>query len=122
MLFRSGVRGAFNTVIGAINWVIGAIDSIQIPAIDVGPVHFDGWDGFNIPMLPKLHTGGIVPGQPGADVLAILQAGERVVPAGNAAGGTEVHIHIDQGAYIDGPSIDLLARTIAQRLNLVGIG
>ena len=80
--------------------------------------------GFTIgtPDIPYLHAGGIVPGVPGSDVPAILQAGERVLPLSEAGTGTTaIHIHIDQGAYIDGPSIDLLARTIAQRLNLVGV-
>lgn len=35
--------------------------------------------------LPVLHTGGVVPGVPGSDVLAMLQAGERVIPRSGAA-------------------------------------
>lgn len=39
--------------------------------------------------LPVLHSGGVVPGVPGSDVLAMLQAGERVIPrSGGGAGGT----------------------------------
>jgi hypothetical protein len=39
-----------------------------------------------------------------------------IMPHGSAIGSaTEIHIHIDQGAYIDGPSIDRLANLILQR-------
>jgi hypothetical protein len=33
-----------------------------------------------------------------------------------AGGRGDVHIHIDRGAYIDGPSIDILANAVALRL------
>ena len=66
------------------------------------------------------HSGGVVPGTPGADVLAVLQAGERVTPAGQS--GTTVNIYISEGAFIDGPSVDRLARIIAQRMRLAGVG
>lgn len=47
--------------------------------------------------LPTLHQGGLVPGTPGEEVLAVLQAGERVVPgvaaaAGQGMGGVTVHV------------------------------
>jgi hypothetical protein len=35
-------------------------------------------------LLPKFHEGGIVPGPTGAEVLAVLRGGERVVPIGGA--------------------------------------
>jgi hypothetical protein len=42
-----------------------------------------GWGPFSIDLpdnpIPTLHTGGIVPGRPGQEVLTVLQAGERVV-------------------------------------------
>jgi phage-related protein len=47
-------------------------------------IPFAGGKGFSIPYM---HSGGIVPGVPGSDVLAMLQAGERVVPRGAAASG-----------------------------------
>lgn len=85
------VRGAINGVIGAINGIIGAIDSLQVhihlnlpdPLPDI---NFDWW-GLNIGRLPYLHRGGIVPGAPGSDQLAILQAGERVLPVGDSGSG-----------------------------------
>jgi hypothetical protein len=108
------VRGALNVVIGAINGIIRGIDAIRIPAVDVGPVHFGGWGGFNIPQLPFLHAGGMVPGPPGADVLAVLQAGERVVPR-SAAGDRPIIININ-GGLIDGPTIDVLTNELTRRL------
>lgn len=50
-----------------------------------------------------------------------LGGGGGVMAGGGPVRGGDVHIHIDRGAYIDGPSVDALARTIASRLNLVGI-
>jgi phage-related protein len=35
--------------------------------------------------IPEMHTGGWVPGAPGSEMLAVLQAGEYVVPADEAA-------------------------------------
>jgi hypothetical protein len=113
----STVKGAFNMVIGAINAIIGAINSIQI--------HFGGgpggigkfdWDGFNIKKLPYLHQGGIVPGIPGSDVPAILQAGETVLPAGRGSG---VTVYIYGNVYGSG-GIDELSDQIALRLRLAG--
>ncbi len=63
-------------------------------------------------------SGGVVPGS--GPQLAIVHGGETITPAGQS-GGTTVNIHIDRGAFIDGPSIDLLTRTIASRLRLAGI-
>jgi phage-related protein len=122
----SVVKGTFNTVIGLVNGIIRAIDSISvhvsIPNPFGGTLASVDWNGAGISQIPYLHSGGTVPGQPGSDVLAVLQAGERVLPRGGSGGAAEVHIHIDQGAYIDGPSIDRLALLIGQRLSLAGIG
>ncbi len=45
-----------------------------------------------------MHQGGIVPGPPGADVPIVAQAGERIIPTGQAsqgAGGGDVNITIE---------------------------
>jgi hypothetical protein len=39
-----------------------------------------------------MHTGGIVPGAPGQESLAILQAGERVTPSSRAGGRTVIEL------------------------------
>jgi hypothetical protein len=56
----------------------------------------------------------VVPGTPGSDVLAVLQAGERVLPRG-ASGGPIVVVNIN-GGLIDGPTIDALTNALARRL------
>ncbi len=73
---------------------------------------------FYVTQLPYFHQGGIVPGS--GNVLGVLQGGERIIPRGAAQsgfGGGEVHnhFHIDSGAYIDCPSLDMLANKLVQR-------
>ena len=57
-----------------------------------------------------------MPGTPGADVLAVLQAGERVLPRGTAGGGQPIIVNIN-GGLIDGPTIDALTNALARRLS-----
>lgn len=108
------IKGAINTVIRIINGAIDAINSIQVH-IHVGPVNLD-WGGLRLGRLPYLHAGGIVPGLPGSDQLAMLQAGERVIPRGEQFPAIVFNIYGD--TYGDG--IDRLAEKIALRLKLQG--
>lgn len=73
-------RTAFNLVSDAWNNTIGKL-SWTMPSIF-------GVGGFtiNAPQLPRFHAGGRVPGAPGEEMLAVLQAGERVTPAGSSGG------------------------------------
>jgi tape measure domain-containing protein len=88
----SGIANAF---IAAINWIIRTWNglSLQLPEIDthipgIGKVGGFTLDTPDFPEIPSFHTGGVVPGRGGQDVLAMLQAGEVVVPrSGVAAGG-----------------------------------
>src|SRR5690606_17890335 len=82
----SGIKSAINAVISVIN---GAIDGINL--IIKGINHIPGVDIGLIGKIPKLHTGGTVPGAPGQEVMTVLQAGEKVVRAG-ANRGSEVTI------------------------------
>lgn len=41
---------------------------------------------------------------------------EQLFGGGGGSGVTEIHVHVDQGAFIDGPSLDILTNKIAQRL------
>lgn len=52
--------------------------------------------------VPRFHSGGVVPGPRGAEVPAILQAGETVVPAGGSMGGGGGITVIVQGDVLDG--------------------
>lgn len=74
----SGIRSAWNSTVGGRGFDIPG----WVPGL--------GGKSFRIPYM---HTGGIVPGAPGQEVLAVLQAGERVTPAG-AAGGAGVVIEL----------------------------
>ena len=117
------IKGAVNAAIGAVNGIIRAINRVQVhihldlpdPLPDI---NFDWW-GLRLGQLAYLHSGGVVPGMPGSNVLAVLQAGERVTPAGTSA--TTVNIYISEGAFIDGPSVDRLARVITERMRLAGV-
>jgi hypothetical protein len=86
----SVIKNTVNAIITAINFIVDAINSIQIHIHikpPIGPSIDWDWNGMNLPHLPTLHQGGVVPGTPGSDVLAILQAGERVIPLGQSGCG-----------------------------------
>lgn len=73
-------RAAFNFISDAWNNTVGRL-SWTIP----GWVPGVGGKSISAPRLPKFHDGGVVPGPPGSEMLAILQAGETVTPAGGSA-------------------------------------
>jgi hypothetical protein len=64
--------------------------------------------------LPKFHSGGMVPGAPGSEMVAILQAGERVTPPGASSDRTVIELR-SSGSRIDELLIELLARAIGDR-------
>lgn len=74
-----GIKDAFRA---AINWLI---DKWNDFSITIGGGTFLGQDlpemTLETPNLPRFHDGGVVPGRPGQEVLAILQAGEQVLTA-----------------------------------------
>lgn len=113
----TGFRSVINSVIRAWNSLKFTVPSIDLPGI--GTV-----GGFTIgtPNIGYLHTGGIVPGVPGQNVHAILQAGERVLPrteSGKGGGGVTVVVN---GNVYGGPvGLDALAADIAWRLRLQGV-
>jgi hypothetical protein len=76
-------RAAFNMIANAWNNTVGKL-RFTIPSWVPGI----GGNTIAAPTLPtfKFHRGGRVPGHPGEDVLAILQAGETVSPAGARGG------------------------------------
>lgn len=90
----SGLKAALNGVIWLIN---GAIDGINF--IIRGVNHLPFVDIPQIGKIPTLHSGGIVPGAPGSETLALLQAGERVTPAGQTS--KTVMLQSDGSAFSD---------------------
>jgi hypothetical protein len=111
-------RGVINAIIGAWNRLDFAID-LRVP----GWVPGIGGKGFQVddvfPDVPTLHTGGMVTARGIAplradEVLARLQVGETVVPAGGMPGsGRSNTINVYEAARYDE---DTLMRAIAARL------
>src|SRR5262245_12393296 len=84
-------RIAFNAIASLWNNTVGKL-SFTIPAWVPGV----GGKGFDVPDIPKFHAGGTVPGAPGSEVLAVLQAGETVTSRSGSVGG-ERWLKIDLG-------------------------
>lgn len=101
--FRAGfnmVVAAWNATIGRLSWTVPN----WIPGI--------GGNSISAPKLSKYHQGGIVPGGLGAETLAVLQAGERVTPAGG--GGDEV-VTLEAGSEFDAMVLDSVRRSVGIR-------
>lgn len=101
-------RFAFNLVARAWNSTIGSL-SWTVP--DWVPVI--GGSTISAPRLPTFHQGGRVPGAPGSEMLAILQAGEEVIPANRAGaggGGGPLELRVAPGA--DSALASLLMRMV----------
>lgn len=64
--------------------------------------------------LQKFHSGGVVQGAPGTEVMALLQAGERVTPAGASGGRTVLELR-SSGSRLDDLLIEILAEAIGKR-------
>ncbi|MFJ8685054.1 hypothetical protein [Micromonospora wenchangensis] len=109
----SPFRAAFNAVSSAWNNTVGRLHW-SVP----GWVPGLGGASISAPQLPKFHTGGVVPGLPGQEVLAVLQAGETVTPA-NRSGGSpaprdEGWVRVDLGA-LGAVILDVVAREVGRR-------
>lgn len=87
-------RTAFNFISDAWNNTIGGL-SFSIPSWVPGI----GGDSFGVPRLPHFHEGGVVPGVPGSNQLAVLQGGEEVrsvSDAGRAGDGDWVRVDLGE--------------------------
>lgn len=85
-------KNALNVAIGVINWFIRRANDIIHGINVISPFA----DIPKIPEIQRLHTGGIVPGSRGQERLAILEAGETVLPArANGALGSTVVVNIN---------------------------
>lgn len=100
-------RAAFNLVADAWNNTIGRL-SWTVPSWIPGV----GGNTISAPKLPHFHSGGVVPGIPGSEMLAVLQAGEKVSPATSSAGS-------DSGGWVKldlGPAIlDMVRDEVRKR-------
>ncbi len=73
---KNAFQAAFNFVADIWNSTVGRL-SFTVPNWVPGI----GGRTFSAPRIAKFHDGGIVPGARGSEMLAVLQAGERVTPA-----------------------------------------
>ncbi|MFI6763856.1 hypothetical protein ACIBF5_32510 [Micromonospora sp. NPDC050417] len=96
------VSDAWNGTVGRLSWTVP------------GWVPYVGGNSISAPKLPKFHTGGVVPGAPGEEVLALLQAGERITPAGRNGEPTVLVIQ-SSGSKLDDLLVELLRGAVKRR-------
>ncbi len=86
----NAVSRAWNSTIGRLSWTVPS----WIPGI--------GGATIAAPKLPTFHSGGTVPGLPGQEVLAVLQAGETVNNAAGAgpSGERRKVVYVDLGPAV----------------------
>lgn len=96
------ISDAWNNTIGRLSWTIPS----WIPGV--------GGNSISAPRLPKFHTGGVMPGAPGTEGLAILQAGERVSTPGSSGGGIVLTLRATGGRLSDA-LVEILADAIDTR-------
>jgi hypothetical protein len=101
-------RTAFNYVADAWNNTVGRL-SFTFP----GWIPGIGGNSISVPNIPKFHSGGVMPGAPGSEGLAILQAGERVQTRGGDAGGW-VPVRFEQAA-LEALLIETIQRGMGRR-------
>lgn len=104
--FRTGfnlVADAWNNTVGKLSWSIPS----WVPIV--------GGKTISAPKLPKFHDGiDSVPGVPGSEMLAILQAGERVIPNGEGNGRTVIELRSD-GSQMGDLLVSLIAGAIRRK-------
>jgi hypothetical protein len=83
------ISDAWNNTIGRLSWTVPG----WIPGI--------GGNTIAVPQLPRFHDGGRVPGPPGSEMLAILEGGETVRPAG-AGDSITVIVKLDSDVLVEG--------------------
>ncbi len=115
-------RAGFNAVARLWNNTVGQL-SFTIPSWVPGI----GGKGWSAPQLPTFHSGGIVPGPRGAEVLGVLQGGERVLPLGSEDGGGGSLTIDSAGSRLDDAIVEIIARAVRRRgpraigLKVVGV-
>ena len=96
----SALSGAWSSIGDGLSGAIEAIRNLWNSTLGGKGFSFPGFDppgpgnlpGFSF-TIPSFHTGGIMPGAPGSEGLALLQAGERVTPAGRSGGGVTIVVN-----------------------------
>ncbi|TDB71805.1 hypothetical protein E1211_15215 [Micromonospora sp. 15K316] len=109
-LISSPFRSAFNSVSRAWNATVGRL-SWTVP----GWVPGVGGNSISAPRLPTFHSGGTVPGRPGENVLAVLQAGEQIKSPSASGGGGSVLVLQSSGRSVDDLLLEILRAAIKHR-------
>jgi phage-related protein len=84
--FQAAFKGAANLAIDAVNWMISRINDLIYGVNLISPFG----DIPSIPHIRRMHTGGVVPGMPGEEVMMMMQAGETVSTSGQGGSGVVV--------------------------------
>jgi phage-related protein len=83
------VADIWNNTVGRLNFTIPS----WVPVI--------GGNSFGVPKMPKFHTGvATVPGAPGTEMVATLQAGERVLTGSEASRGNSLYVSGDPNSWL----------------------
>lgn len=113
---NGAARGMFDGILNAAKLVVNSIIGLFEKGLNIATApfraaggivnFFSSKVGIDVPEifrksinLPSLHTGGIVPGPPGAQVPIMALAGERVSPRSASGGGLTIVV---QGNVLDG--------------------
>jgi phage-related protein len=126
--FRKVVTGALRGIVAVAKGVGSAISApfrAAFRAVRSAWNSTVGGKGFSIPdwvpiiggktfRIPRMHTGGRVPGPPGSEHLAILQAGEEVTPAGAGGGRLVLELRSD-GTALGDALVQIIANTVRVR-------
>jgi len=115
-----GIKNNFRDVLNSIiRWWNGLHLELRIPSNAVTDFFGISGKGFRIdtPNIPLLHQGGIVPGRPGEDVLAILQAGEKVIPVDEVKRGEESRLLLAETINFYGTP-ERMVRDVAEATSL----
>lgn len=103
--FRTGfnlIASAWNNTVGKLNWTVP------------GWVPIVGGKSISAPRLPQFAAGGIVPGRPGDQVLALLHGGEQIGARSTVGNRTVIELRSDGSRLMD-LLIELLVEAIRNR-------
>lgn len=83
------IKFMINGIIDGINFMTNGLNKIKINVPSWVPIMGGSTFGFNIPTIPRFHTGGVYhSGTAGGEGLALLRDGERIVTPEQQARGT----------------------------------
>ncbi len=108
-----GYEAMANGIISGINFIIRGYNAVQrspigniVPGGEVGEL--------GKVTLPRFHAGGVVPGPPTSETLALLRGGERVMPSAGGAGGGDVHIYVEGSVVAERDLVETVRRGLGR--------